>query len=164
MNNTIYIHYGNTYFDPKKGFPIKNEVDWSKPIGGLWASRKNASFGWKDWCAVEEFRECNYDNSFEFIIKDESKVSVISSLHQLHLLPKLKNQNSVFGYHIDFERCVQSGIDAIELCWYGNEYKNVSSGDLNFALTGWDCDSIVVLNPDAVIPLTDITNKKGGSL
>ncbi len=43
-------------------------------------------------------------------------------------------------------------IDAIELCWYGDEYQSVANGDLYFELYGWDCDSIVVLNPNAVVP------------
>lgn len=53
---------------------------------------------------------------------------------------------------IDFEKCLRIGIDAIELCWYGEEFEKVASDDLYFELYGWDCDSIVVLNPDAVIP------------
>lgn len=55
------------------------------------------------------------------------------------------------SYLIDFEKCLRIGIDAIELCWYGEEFEKVASGDLYFELYGWDCDSIVVLNPDAVI-------------
>ena len=39
MKNPVYIHYGSTKFDPSRGFPIRNANDWSKPIGGLWASR-----------------------------------------------------------------------------------------------------------------------------
>ena len=52
MNQQIYIHYGATEFDPEKGFPIENNKGWIKPKGGLWASRINATRGWKDWCEV----------------------------------------------------------------------------------------------------------------
>ena len=48
MNRQIYIHYGATQFNPLLNFPIKNKRCWVKPKGGLWASRKNASFGWKN--------------------------------------------------------------------------------------------------------------------
>lgn len=153
MNRQIYVHYGATAFDPLKGFPIKNERFWPKPKGGLWASRKNATFGWKDWCELEQFRECDPQNSFEFTLKDESKLVIISTVQQLKRLP---NAPCRFGlaYCIDFEKCLRSGIDAIELCWYGDEYKKDANGDLYQELYGWDCDSIVVLNPDAVVPYT----------
>lgn len=152
MNRQIYIHYGATKFDPLLGFPIKNEYCWVKPEGGLWASRTNASFGWKDWCAREEFRECTEDCSFEFVIKDESRIATISTLQQLRRLPRIENSRLASSYLIDFEKCLRLGIDAIELCWYGEEFANVASGDLYFELYGWDCDSIVVLNPDVIIP------------
>lgn len=66
MHRQIYIHYGATSFDPVMGFPVRNLRHWPKPCGGLWASRKNATFGWKEWCIENEFRECDITNSFEF--------------------------------------------------------------------------------------------------
>ncbi len=152
MNRQIYIHYGAKQFDPLLNFPIKNEYCWVKPKGGLWASRKNASFGWKDWCAREEFRDCKDECSFEFVLRDESRIATISTLPQLRRLPSIENSRIASSYLIDFEKCVRLGIDAIELCWYGQEFENVASGDLYFELYGWDCDSIVVLNPDTIIP------------
>ena len=152
MNRQIYIHYGATQFDPLLSFPIKNEYCWVKPKGGLWASRKNATFGWKDWCAGEEFRDCTEDCSFEFVIEDENRIATVSTLQQLCRLPRIENSRLASSYLIDFEKCVRFGIDAIELCWYGEEFANVASGDLHFELYGWDCDSIVVLNPDIIIP------------
>lgn len=52
MKGIVYIYYGSTVFDSSKGFPIRNEANWSKPCGGLWASRQNSTFGWKTWCEV----------------------------------------------------------------------------------------------------------------
>lgn len=89
---------------------------WVKPKGGLWASRKNASFDWKDWCAREEFRDCKDDCSFEFIMKDENKNAVVSTLAQLRRLPHIENSIMRSSYLIDFEKCLRLGIDAIELC------------------------------------------------
>lgn len=124
-----------------------------KPKGGLWASRKNASFGWKDWCKEEDFRDCDIAKSFEFVFTNQTKIVTISSVKTLYNLPKLENDRFAWGYSIDFEKCLHLGIDAIELCWYGDEYRDVAFGDLHYELYGWDCDSIVVLNPDAIIPL-----------
>lgn len=162
----IYIHYGAKEFNPAINFPIKNRpYRWNKPYGGLWASRINSSFGWKDWVRRENFiKDCEINNSFMFVLSEVSNVKQISTLDQLFELPKINEdelcsgglenifcdipEQSQFGHYIDFEKCLNSGIDAIELCWYGNEYKYIRHGDLHFALFGWDCDSIVILNPD----------------
>lgn len=155
MGHQIYIHYGSIHFDPTKGFPIENRKCWNKPKGGLWASRIDASFGWKDWCREECFRECFDSNSFKFTIKDGYSVCTISTMQQLIRLLRqnVKPDPYISEYPVDFVKCLDMSIDAIELCWYGKEYKDISSGDLYRALYGWDCDSIVVLNPDAVLPM-----------
>lgn len=47
MTGEVYIHYGADAFDPSHGFPVANtKYSWAKPYGGLWASRKRASYGW----------------------------------------------------------------------------------------------------------------------
>lgn len=153
MGKQIYIHYGSKQFNPLFNFPIRNEPYFSKPVGGLWASRENATYGWKDWCEKEQFRECKVDNSFKFVMDDESKIAVISTVEQLHKLPRVKPKFKFSTYCINFEECLRHGIDAIELCWYGDEYEDVRSGDLYFELYEWDCDSIVVLNPAAVVTI-----------
>lgn len=149
--NPVYIHYGATVFNPEKGFPITNEQRWSKPNGGLWASRVEATYGWKQWCKDNDFRKCLEEDSFQFQMKDPKKVKMISSLSDLRRLPQLENPYGIFNeVDIDFERCVDIGIDGIELCWYGEEWKYKAKDDMYMALYGWDCDSIVVLNPNAV--------------
>lgn len=108
MQKPIYVHYGSTFFEPSRNFPISNHRNWSKPFGGLWASRQDATFGWKDWCEREEFRECDENNSFKFQLCDNSKVAII--------------------------HCIKAD-------------------DMYFGLYGWDCDSIVILNPSVVVPI-----------
>lgn len=104
MENIIYIHYGSTSFDKNRNFPIRNEECWVKPKGGLWASRKNASWGWKDWCEAEEFRDCLEDNAFTFVLREGATVAVIKTLEQLHSLPEMpEGRFSHLSYNIDFE-------------------------------------------------------------
>lgn len=154
VEEIIYVHYGSTVFDSSKGFPIRNDANWSKPHGGLWASRQNSTFGWKTWCEQEEFRDCDEHNSFKFRLHDNAQVAVIHNMKDLRCLPTIKSSISIFcGTVIDFEECVRQGYDAIELCWYGNEYNEQKADDMYFGLYGWDCDSIVVLNPLAIIPI-----------
>ena len=160
MNQQIYIHYGATEFDPEKGFPIENNKGWIKPKGGLWASRINATRGWKDWCEVEDFRECTEKLSFKFTIKNGSNIVTIKSLEDLEKLPvqegsRWSKDTPWRSYIIDFEKCIDQGIDAVELCIYGDEYDCDDYFELHNSLYGWDCDSIVILNPNAVIPVSD---------
>ena len=86
MQKPIYVHYGSTFFEPSRNFPISNHRNWSKPFGGLWASRQDATFGWKDWCEREEFRECDENNSFKFQLCDNSKVAIIHCMKDLDCL------------------------------------------------------------------------------
>lgn len=154
MEKVVYIHYGSKAFDSANGFPIHNRKDWNKPQGGLWASRETASFGWKDWCEQEHFRECDPLNSFRFMLRDDARVCTIHSMAELKQLPFQKESSGFWLWSVlpDFEECLRQGYDAIELCWYGNEYQDLAKDNMYDALYGWDCDSIVVLNPDAVIP------------
>lgn len=70
MEKPVYIHYSAKRFDLGKGFPIPNRENWTKPEGGLWASRETVSFSWKDWCEREIFRVCNASVAFQFVVGD----------------------------------------------------------------------------------------------
>lgn len=99
MQKPIYVHYGSTFFEPSRNFPISNHRNWSKPFGGLWASRQDATFGWKDWCEREEFRECDENNSFKFQLCDGSKVATIHCMKDLDCLPTISEvgQDCLWG-------------------------------------------------------------------
>ena len=143
-----YIHYGHTKFDKSMFTKIKNVDCSTKPKGGLWASDTEAEHGWKDWCEAEEFRDCKEDDSFSFVLSDSAKVLYINSVDDLKALPKADDK---FGMNfsswilLDFEKLAES-YDAVEV--------NISSDfDLYYQLYGWDCDSIVIMNPDIVVKL-----------
>ena len=138
-----YIHYGHTSFDKEKFLPIKNRDFFVKPIGGLWASDVIAKFGWKDWCEAEHFRDCKKENSFTFVLSKDAKVLEINSVQQLTYLPKVKDQIGLVTWTVlDFE-LLSTMYDAIEL--------NISKDyDLYWKLYGWDCDCILILNPEIV--------------
>lgn len=90
--------------------------------------------------------------NFSYVIIQ--KLPIIHCMKDLDCLPTIGSNCSIFWNKvIDFEECVRQGYDAIELCWYGSEYKDKKADDMYFGLYGWDCDSIVILNPSVVVPI-----------
>ena len=139
-----YIHYGHKHFDPYLFCPISNRGQWVKPTGGLWASPIDASFGWKDWNRDSRFVTCNDDNSFTFTLKDGARLLVIADNDFLKKLPQITAEYMHdLWCMLDFEK-LSEDYDAIEL---------VLSADsrLYWSLYGWDCDSILVMNPNVVV-------------
>lgn len=142
----IYIHYGAVQYNPELFKPISNRPFSVKPHGGLWASSIDAKFGWKDWCEAENFRECLEQNSFRFRLRDDANIIKINSKDDCSELPIVPVSPSYSGLNwllIDFEQLVKDGVDVIQV--------NMSNDDrLYWALYGWDCDSILVMNKDVI--------------
>ena len=61
-----------------------------------------------------------------------------------------EHEDSRFSsYYIDFEKCFDQGIDAIELKVF-SYWDNADQSILYWKLYGWDCDCILILNPDCI--------------
>ena len=141
---STYIHYGHKEFDIDQ-FVIPKSRQWhNKPIGGLWASKVDAEFGWKDWCEREDYSLCSDDFSFTFKISDNANILYINCVKDVEKLPDQKTDLSLTCIKtVDFEELIANGIDAIEF--------NISNDwDLYMALYGWDCDSTLILNPNII--------------
>lgn len=141
-----YIHYGNKYFDKNKFDEIQND-GWNKPVGGLWASRVDAKFGWEHWNEEQQFRPCLEENSFKFKLKEDTRILVIDNIEILESLPKLKGMDewSSTITFLDFEELIKE-YDAMELL--------ISEcGALYQIMYGWDCDTMLVFNSDKIIEL-----------
>ena len=146
---TKYIHYGSTSFQPDKFQPIKNKAYGAvKPIGGIWASPIDAKMGWKQWCTSEEFWLDKLDVNFEFSLSDDARVCHIKSVDDLRKLPILQGLDSIL-YCIDFEKAMKK-YDAIEL-HLSDEVNDDYLNSLYFRLYGWDCDSILIMNPNIIM-------------
>lgn len=144
-----YIHYGSSKFHSIA--PIQNRPMFTKPEGGLWASPIDAPFGWKEWCQREHFRENNEDNSFKFVVKNESKIIHIRDVKDLEKLPKQKDTYGLDSVCcLDFEQ-IQKDYDGIEL-HLSEEEKSTETfcNGLYFKLYGWDCDSIIIFHDEAI--------------
>ncbi len=137
-----YIHYGSERFDPEKFMPICNFT--VKPRGGLWASRIDDKYGWYEWCHREEFRLNTFKKYFEFTLAESAKVLFLDDPKQLKNLPKIEMRHSLWKENfLDFEE-LSKKYDAIEVTDIGPLYR---------ALYGWDCNSIVIMNPNVIMPV-----------
>ncbi len=143
---TIYIHYGDSSFRPELVGPNHNNNWHNKPLNALWASPKNAERSWKNWCLEESFRLDDLREWFEFTLKDDVKIFCIRSSDDEKGLPTI-NTGLLFLRIYDWDRLKESGYDAVEIslsdCW-----------GLYDAMYGWDCDSIAILNPNAIDKIT----------
>ena len=149
----VYIHYGAKSYDPDKVKPIENIPYFSKPNGGFWASPIDAQWGWIDWCRAEDFRYYEDNEFFKFTLKDNAKVLHIYSIKDLEDLPKInqEEQFSLNSVYLDFEKLKET-YDAIEL--HLSEERDILEDFWNrlyYKLYGWDCDSILIMNPHVVI-------------
>lgn len=138
-----YIHYGSDNFDKTRVHPIENQSRFSKPYGGFWASPVNSNAGWKNFCECENFRTDQLYTSFKFVVSDSAKVLHLKHPKDLESLPIILNDEKVSLFdncYIDFEYLIKMGYDAVE----------VEIQHLYWPLYGWDCDSILIMNPDIV--------------
>lgn len=144
----MYIHYGHKQFLRSNFREIKNRK-FTKPHGGLWASDVAAEYGWKTWCEDNQFRDCTEENAFYFNLAPETNVLHIRSLEDLEDLPANRDGQSwlLKAKCLDFEMLKELGCDAIEL-HLSSDYR------LYWELYGWDCDSILILNPEVVEEVT----------
>ena len=141
------ITFGMTYFDKKKFMPIKNR-HFVKPWGGFWTAplltqQENYS-AWAQWCSTNDFHVERLANAIVFNMSDSARICRIDSLQDLGALPMQSN----FGitYTPDFERIAQE-YDAIYLTSKGERETRWTRP---YNLYGWDCESVLILNPDIV--------------
>ena len=116
----------------------------TKPRGGLWASSIDASYDWKEWCDLNDYRHCTEENSFTFLLTSNARVLRINSVNDLEGLPEIHDELGLCPWKLlDFEKLSET-YDAIEV--------SISSDpNLYWVLHGWDCDSILVMNADTII-------------
>lgn len=155
MENVIYEHLNwFTDFDPKVSFPIKIWEGKNKPYGGLWGSRVDATKGWRYYLnEIEKDNITETCTSFRFKLKPNAILRIITSYKDYLELPKMYDPDT--GEEcVDYVQCFNDGIDAIELRSLGDEYEEyydeetIEEFDEVFC-SHWQCDSIVVINPDA---------------
>jgi hypothetical protein len=144
-----YVHYGSSEFDPVLYRPISNHGSiGTKPSGGLWASPVGSERTWKDWCEVEQFRLSGLNKWFVFELSDGAEVLEVLTGADIPKLDRYVGHTRSGGreiYSIDFEKMATDGYSAF-LVMAG------SDPDLYWELYGWDCDTLLVLDPECIVP------------
>lgn len=156
----IYIHYGDGNIYNEENFkPIKN-IDYNnadnipdgqttKPVPGtgLWGSDISKPLNWRALCYaynLTQLKAIKNKDYFLFVFKPNANVVHIYTPKDLEKLPHIRNVRGK-EYNILFEEALEQGIDAIEL-HLESKYRD----ELDEYLFGWDCSSVLVLNPDSI--------------
>ena len=133
---TVYIHYGADAFDLELFSPIRNSTWNTKPMEGtgLWASRENDPFGWRQLETIPKTKPWKPKDLSWMETVEPGKIPSEEQLMQLY---------SPNPCYIDFEELVRNGIDAVEL---------TNCGAFRDSLDIWDCNCILVMNPEIIVP------------
>lgn len=166
-----YIHYGclAENYKTDKFEKIKNIPFSTKPSGGFWASPRNRRgkrcyLDWETFCKRDNFHPSTKLNfKFLFCLDVNARIARIETPDDFNLLPKIDISNeapvSPKTEFIDFEECIRQGIDAIEYN-YTEAHKNEDSEDeMDRKMLGWDCDSILILNPEIILKESFLTER-----
>ena len=114
----------------------------NKPLQGtgFWASRKNVTNGWKEWCISEDFYTQNLEVYTVFELTDDARVYIVNNKQDVDYLKQKYSLPNEAGF--DFTKLNQD-YDAIEAATMDN--------GVYHALYLWDCESILILNPEIII-------------
>lgn len=135
--DTIYIHYGSSFFDISRFENVQNCAILSKPInGGLWASPEGAKEGWQKINSIRpQDRFC-----FRFKLADSARKLLLNNTDVVDKLPQITSSSKNYPVILDFEKLSEE-YDVI--C-----YKY--SSEMDGILPCWDCDCVLVMNPNII--------------
>ena len=144
-----YIHYGSDTFDPNNyGRMDSRFPSYDKPVG-LWASPIDAEWSWKDWCFSNDFCIESFDKSFQFTLKEDTRILQVKQPEDICdyiiIIDELSSSDFTY-YGLDLDR-IYTEYDAMEVTMSDNW--NEMHYDRIFYT--WDCDSIVIWNREKII-------------
>ena len=113
--------------------------------GGIWLSLDG---GWERWCEREQMDEWASNGSYQVTLKPDTHILMIASADDMEGLPQAGATKMTYApvgepiKNFDYER--------LALSWDGICVMAGSNSDLYHSFYGWDCNSLVLLNPDCV--------------
>lgn len=138
------VSYGRTNFLLGKFAPIEDHA-FFKPKGGLWTCPVGSKYGWADWCRQTDFR---VEELQTFVLLEFT--GIVLTVDSEDDLSKLEWTPLYEGGHISvprFRPLVDRGVDAFHLTPNGERATGLSYPR---ALWGWDCETVLILNPSSV--------------
>lgn len=155
-----YIHYGSYSFSYeicRQCFDnMKNGILAAtlKPFG-LWGSDINSEFKWEDWCRLEEFHLDNLKSSFKFTLDPSANILEIKKEDDILpyiIIDESYSRPNVFGHQLKTSISDRFNINLLAKEFDGIElYMSENYTELKYSIFNtWDCDSIVVWNPDII--------------
>lgn len=144
------VTYGcGSRFDKSSFSPIEN-IRHRKPGGGLWGSPIASGSSWLDHAKVDGFSLENGSLDTCFYTRYSGNTLVINGAEDLNII-EWRSYNGVDNVP-DYEALQSKGIDAIYLTEKGyQKTKDLWMKGMD-TLEGWDCECLVVFNPDSIIP------------
>lgn len=151
--DTYFVHYGSTKFDEKTFTPISSRRHDVKPSYGFWASPLYTRNSWLEWCNRENYANYDINQRMEFSLKPDAKVIQIDSLDDITFL--IKNYPIPYNrYMLPYGSYMEHGLpylgidyEAMSKDFDGINYNHTELGNI---LGPWDCDSVVIFNPDVM--------------
>ena len=144
------IHYGSDTFEPRNYGSMKLRcLSYDKPTG-LWASPIDSEWSWKDWCFSNNFHTERFDKSFQFTLKDDTKILKINRPEDISdyviVIDELSFSPEFPFYGLDLDR-IYTEYDAMEVTM-SDHWGDMHNHRIFYT---WDCDSIVIWNREKII-------------
>ena len=141
------IHYGSKKFSELR-FNTPQNAGGNKPTGGFWTSPEGSEYGWKNWCAQNDFRECEPEWSIRLDWKTGYRLLVIDSRRDLMACQFYRPLHCKVPV-LDFEWAARN-YDAI---WLTSDGEHATRHTLRENLYGWACETVLILNPGCIVQL-----------
>ncbi len=170
----LYVTYGfgNKFKRDLLQTDLRSDFN-DKPKKAWWGSPIHAKYGWLEWCIdnyylQDEDKNLSFeenakkyfanDNRIIWTLSSDSKILFINNFMDLiwcHNMKYIKRKNDYIDrfcqYEWDFNELIKDGYAAIQLNdpTIGHHFRFYN---LECILYSWDCESIVVLDQDKIIP------------
>lgn len=137
--NQTFVHYGQEFFDIGRWRSVTNNIGWNKPKGGLWCTPETSPNDWASWCREENWHVGHLEKSFKVFIKPTAEILIIDNIKTLEIVQRQNYMEGINRILPDFE---------ILKKYYDGIFFDLSSDQrLYMELYGWDCDSLLIMNP-----------------